>query len=73
MPDHIHLLVSANQKLAPYKLVKALKGRTSNFLRKEFPLLLRMPTLWSRSYFISTVGAVSSEAVKKYIENQWTK
>lgn len=73
MPDHIHLLISTRHDEMPYKLIKSLKGRTSNLLRKEFPQLLKMPTLWSRSYFISSVGNVSSSKVKEYIENQWRK
>lgn len=71
MPEHIHVLVNARPDESPHRIVKAMKGRTSNILRKEFPELLRMPTLWSRSYFLSTVGNVSANIVKEYIENQW--
>lgn len=71
MPDHIHVLVSARPDESPHRIVKAMKGRTSNLLRKEFPELLKMPTLWSRSYFISSVGNASESVVKNYIENQW--
>ena len=71
MPDHVHLLVSTNTKTAPFQIVKAMKGRSSNILRKEFPFLTKMPTLWSRSYFVSTVGNASTAVVKNYIENQW--
>ena len=73
MPDHVHLFVSVNPRVAPFKIVKAVKGRSSNFLRKEFPELLKMPTLWSGSYFLSSAGDVSSATIKKYIENQWVK
>ena len=73
MPDHVHLFVSLSLRIAPFKIVKAVKGRSSNYLRKEFPQLLKMPTLWSGSYFMSSVGNVSSATVKKYIENQWVK
>lgn len=73
MPDHVHLLVSANMKSAPFKLVKALKGRSSNYLRKEYPELLKMPTLWSGSYFVSSAGNVSTNVIKQYIEKQWIK
>jgi len=73
MPDHVHLCVSLPSDVAPHKLAKAVKGRSSNYLRKEFPSLLKMPTLWSRSYFMSTVGNVSTETVMEYIENQWKK
>ena len=73
MPDHVHLCVSLPPDVAPHKAVKLAKGRSSNYLRKEFPFLLKMPTLWSRSYFISSVGNVSTEQVMEYIENQWKK
>jgi len=73
MPDHVHLSVSMPPKLAPYKLIKAIKGRSSNILRKQFPYLLKMPTLWTRSYFVTTTGAVSTKKVIKYINEQWKK
>lgn len=73
MPDHIHLFVSTHVKETPYKLIKSIKGRSSNILRREFPELRKMPTLWTRSYFISSIGNASSKTIKKYIENQWTK
>ena len=73
MPDHVHLNVSLPPDVAPHKMAKAVKGRSSNYLRKEFPYLLKMPTLWSRSYFISTTGTVSTSKVMEYINNQWKK
>jgi putative transposase len=73
MPDHVHLSFSLPPTEVPYKLVKLIKGRSSNVLRKEFPALLKMPTFWSRSYFITTTGSVSTEEVEKYIEEQWIK
>ena len=73
MPDHIHLFIGASPKMAPYKIVKALKGRTSHILREEFKELLKMPTLWSGSYFISTIGNVSAKTIQQYIEKQWKK
>ena len=71
MPDHIHLFISMSYKETPYKIVKLFKGRSSNLLRKEFPELLKMPTLWSGSFFISTIGNVSEKTIIKYIEDQW--
>jgi putative transposase len=50
--------------------VKRIKGRSSNILRREFPELLKLPSLWTHSYHVSTIGAVSKEAVEKYIEAQ---
>jgi putative transposase len=48
-----------------------IKGYTSNVLRKEFPeLKSRLPTLWTQSKFISSVGSVTLEVVKQYIEEQ---
>jgi len=74
MPEHVHLAISTNPINSPHKIVKAIKGKTSNILRKEFPeLVSKLPSLWTRSYFISTVGNASTETVKKYIEDQWKK
>ena len=70
MPDHVHLFVSSNPKLSPHVIVKRLKGASSNVLRKEFPQLLRLPSLWSSSYYVGSVGFVSESVVKNYIENQ---
>jgi len=73
MPDHVHLFVSADTKSRPEIVVKRFKGRSSRYLRREFPELLKMPTLWTRSYFISTAGNVSGSTIKRYIEKQWDK
>lgn len=71
MPDNVHLLLSVHPKIGVYNAVCHMKGYTSHALRKEFPKLKsRLPTLWTRSKFISSVGAVSLETVKKYIEDQ---
>lgn len=73
LPDHIHLFVSSHPNIPAHNLIKAFKGRSSNFLRKEFPELLKLPSLWTHSYFVSTAGNVSSETIQKYIEAQSTK
>lgn len=71
MPDHVHLFIRATPLLAPNRIVGELKGFTSRTLRKEFKhLTTSLPTLWTRSYFVSTHGHVSSETIKKYIEEQ---
>jgi putative transposase len=71
MPDHVHLLVEVDPQFGIHKLVKAIKGRTSRLLRVEFPKLRsRLPTLWTNSYFVSTVGGSPLAVVKQYIENQ---
>ena len=71
MPDHVHLLLDVDPTIGIDILVSRIKGRTSNLLHKEFPELSRkLPTLWTRSKFIATVGSVSLDVVKQYIENQ---
>ncbi|MDD3264231.1 MAG: IS200/IS605 family transposase [Candidatus Nanoarchaeia archaeon] len=71
MPDHVHLLLSTSAKNSIYSIVSRLKGYTSNTLRAEFPSLKsRLPTLWTKGKFISSVGSVLLETVKKYIEDQ---
>jgi len=71
MPDHVHLLLDVNPKVGIFTIVNLIKGYTSHTLRQEFPSLKkRLPTLWTQSKFISSVGAVTLEVVKKYIENQ---
>jgi len=73
MPDHLHLFVSCQPQMTIHKLVKAFKGRSSNILRKEFPELLKLPSLWTNSYFVSTAGNISDKTIQKYIENQSKK
>lgn len=68
-PDHIHLFIGVTPTDAPHLVIKAFKGRSSYYLRKEFPDLLKLPSLWSRSYFVSSAGNVSSEVIKKYIKD----
>lgn len=70
MSDHVHLFVSAPPKFSPYQIVKKLKGSSSNLLRKKYPQLLKLPALWSSSYYVGSVGHVSDSVVRHYIENQ---
>ena len=71
MPDHVHLLLDVDPTIGINVIVSRIKGKTSNVLNKEFPELKRkLPTLWTRSKFIATVGSVSLDTVKTYIENQ---
>ena len=71
MPDHVHMLVEVDPQLGIHKAVKRIKGRTSHDLREEFPWLKRrLPSLWTNSYFVSTVGGAPLAIVKQYIENQ---
>lgn len=71
MSDHVHLLIDVCPQKGIYKTVGLIKGHLSNILRTEFKeLKTKLPTLWTRSKFISSVGSVSLETVKKYIEEQ---
>jgi putative transposase len=71
MPDHVHLLVEVDPQHGIHKLIKAMKGASSRALRSEFPhIKSRLPTLWTNSYFVSTVGGAPLEVIKQYIENQ---
>ena len=71
MPDHVHLFIKTMPTLSPHFVVQQLKGYTSRILRKEFSeLKSRLPTLWTRSYYCESVGNISEESIKKYIENQ---
>jgi putative transposase len=72
MPDHVHIFVRWQPTMAPNRIAAALKG-ASRILRQEFSeLKFKLPTLWSRSYFVSTHGHVSTDTVEKYIEEQQT-
>ena len=68
MSDHVHLLLDINPRIGIYKIVSKIKGCLSKHLREEFPKLkTRLPCLWTSSSFISTVGSVRLETVKKYM------
>jgi len=69
-PDHIHLFLRANPYTLPTDIARRIKGRSAHILREEFPHLMRMPSLWTRSTFYSTAGNVSSDTIQKYIEKQ---
>ena len=71
MPNHVHMLVSFDPRIHLHELIKAFKGRSSRLLREKYPTLRsRLPSLWTRSYFSSTIGCISEETIKKYIEDQ---
>ncbi len=74
MPDHVHLFVKATPLNSPHFIAHQLKGYTSHTLREEFPALKsRLPSLWTRSYYCESVGHISEETVRKYIEEQKNK
>ena len=71
MPDHVHLLIDCPARPGIDKVVGKIKGHTSHTIRKEFPWMKqRLPSLWTRSIFIATTGAVTMQAVQRYIANQ---
>ena len=71
MPEHIHLLLDVDPRVGVNNVVAKIKGYTSHELREEYPWLKkRLPTLWTRSKFISTVGAVTLDTVQRYIADQ---
>ena len=71
MPDHVRLFVKGKPTLAVHFIVNQLKGYTSMMLRREFPKLKsRLPTLWTRSYYAESVGHISEDTIKRYIEDQ---
>lgn len=71
-PDHVHLFVSVQPYWSPHIVLRRIKGRTSR-IRREFSELLKLPSLWTRSYFVSTAGHVSSETIRGHIEEQGGK
>ena len=71
MPDHVHLLLEVDPQYGIHRVVKQMKGRSSRYLRNEFQWLRsRIPTLWTNSYFVSTVGGAPLAVIKQDIENQ---
>lgn len=73
MPDHVHLFVKTSPTDSPHWVVQQLKGYTSRILRNEFKeLKTKIPTLWTRSYYTESVGHISENTIKKYIEEQKT-
>jgi putative transposase len=71
MPDHVHVLVEIDPQFGIHRLVKNMKGVSSHTLRNEFRTLKsKLPTLWTNSYFVSTVGGSPLEVIKQYVENQ---
>ncbi|GGG14174.1 IS200/IS605 family transposase [Paenibacillus albidus] len=66
--DHAHLFLNALPTFSPADIMAKIKGVTSKRLREEFKHLAHLPSLWTRSYFVSTAGNVSSETIKRYVE-----
>lgn len=70
MADHVHLFANCPPTLAPCEIIFRVKGRSSRVLRQELPNLRRLPSLWTRSYFVATAGNVSADTTRHYIEAQ---
>lgn len=71
MPDHVHMFIQFDPRIMPHKVIKKMKGVSSHILREEYPeLKSKLPSLWTRSYFMCTVGHVNEDTIKKYIEDQ---
>ncbi|AFK85916.1 MULTISPECIES: IS200/IS605 family transposase [Thermoanaerobacterium] len=73
MPDHIHLQISAIPQYSPADLMNKIKGITGFRIAKQFPELKARGKIWTNSYFCATTGNVSTDMIKKYIEEQWSK
>lgn len=71
--DHVHMFISILPQQDIPSVVRIIKGATSKKLRKEFSQLSAMPSLWTRSYFISSAGDVSAETIRWYINTQKTR
>lgn len=68
--DYTHMFLNCPPTLSPSDIMQKIKGATSKTLREEYEELKKMPSLWTRSYFVSTAGNVSIETIKIYVENQ---
>ena len=71
--DHVHMFVSTPPNVSAGDVIKFIKGNTAHKLMNEFPVLSAMPTVWTRSYFASTAGDVSSETIEWYVKTQKTR
>lgn len=76
MPDHVHVFILCPPRCAPSYIANYLKGKSARRILQKFPHLksrAKRGKLWTRSYFVATVGNVSAEMVKRYIEEQWSR
>jgi len=71
LPDHVHVFIKTKPTASPHWIVQQLKGYTSRILREKHPSLKsRLPSLWTRSYYCESVGHISEDTIKKYIDEQ---
>jgi putative transposase len=73
MPEHVHIFVKCDPTDSPHRIVQQFKGATSRILREKYRNLRKLPTLWTRSYYIESVGHISEETISKYISEQKLK
>ena len=73
MPEHVHLFIGVDPDVSPTQVMHRLKGFTAKVLRDEFPQLRKLPSLWTRSFFVSTAGNVSTKKIEDYIQAQPTR
>lgn len=68
--DHVYMFLDCLPTLSPSDIMKQIKGYTSKILREEFVELCKMPSLWTRNYFVSTENEVRNDIIKNYVEHQ---
>ncbi|MCI6697006.1 MAG: IS200/IS605 family transposase [Solobacterium sp.] len=68
--DYAHLFLNCLPTQSPSDIMQQIKGYTSKILREEFAKLSKMPSLWTRNFFVSTAGNICSETIKQYVKNQ---
>ncbi len=72
--DHVHILVSAPPNMAPSEIMRRIKGRSSSKLFEEFPVVKKRywgRHIWARGYFCATVGQMTEEMIKEYLEHHF--
>ena len=70
--DHVHMYLSVPPKYSPAHVMKILKGKSAEYLRRDFPELAKKYWglhIWARGYFVSTVG-IDSATIQKYVKEQ---
>lgn len=71
MPDHIHIFMRGTPTVPVHLIVKNMKAASARILRSEFPeLKRRMNSMWTRIYYCETIGSISEQSIRRYIENQ---
>lgn len=74
MPDYVHLFIKTPPTIGVHFLVQQLKGVTARELRNQFQTLkTRLPNMWTRSYYVESIGHISEDTIKRYIEEQKNK